>query len=453
MDDRKEDRSPQARMGEYRNVRSRSLAGDSDFHRRLLEEDMTHLWPLIHTVLQGQLAAGGLLLMAVGSLIAMLKTVPLTIWNGVVRQTTVAMSITDDSDSFEWFKWWFQEQPSIRRTRLLDAYTPYGSDHKVFVTPGPGAHWLWYMGRPLRVTLTRTENTTSYKRRECFYLQTLGRNPKIMQNLLGKCYRSYLAQTHDKSAMFTVNNDKNWVQLASYAPRSLKSVILPEGVMENLVRDIEFFQASKDWYMSMGIPYRRGYMLHGLPGAGKTSLINGIANHFHLKVCPINLNNVTDSTLSQMILTAPSNALILLEDVDCAGATEKRLDLDKDKKDGLENLMMGLSLSGLLNALDGAQSANGALFFMTTNHLDKLDPALLRDGRTDVRIEFTTASTDQKRTLYMRFFPNTSEQEMIEFLANNTTTTIAELQGVLLRERNKQLSDTLVMSATNGGRL
>jgi chaperone BCS1 len=416
---------------------------------------MTHLWPLIHTVLQGQLAAGGLLLMAVGSLIAMLKTVPLTIWNGVVRQTTVAMSITDDSDSFEWFKWWFQEQPSIRRTRLLDAYTPYGSDHKVFVTPGPGAHWLWYMGRPLRVTLTRTENTTSYKRRQCFYLQTLGRNPKIMQNLLGKCYRSYLAQTHDKSAMFTVNNDKNWVQLASYAPRSLKSVILPEGVIENLVRDIEFFQASKDWYMSMGIPYRRGYMLHGLPGAGKTSLINGIANHFHLKVCPINLNNVTDSTLSQMILTAPSNALILLEDVDCARATEKRLDLDldKDKKDGLENLMMGLSLSGLLNALDGAQSANGALFFMTTNHLDKLDPALLRDGRTDVRIEFTTASTDQKRTLYMRFFPNTSEQEMIEFLANNTTTTIAELQGVLLRERNKQLSDTLVMSATNGGRL
>jgi chaperone BCS1 len=90
---------------------------------------------------------------------------------------------------------------------------------------------------------------------------------------------------------------------------------------------------------------------------------------------------------------------------------------------------------------------------MTTNHLDKLDPALLRDGRTDVRIEFTPASTDQKRTLYMRFFPNTSEQEMIEFLANNTTTTMAELQGVLLRERNKQLSDTLVMSATNGGRL
>jgi chaperone BCS1 len=414
---------------------------------------MSHLWPLIHNVLQGQLAAGGLLLMAVGSLIAMLKAVPLTIWNGIVRQTTVEMSVTDDSDSFEWFKWWFQEQPSSRRTRLLDAYTPYGSDHKVFVTPGPGAHWLWYMRRPLRVTLTRTENTTSYKRRECFHLQTLGRNPKIMQNLLGKCRQSYLDQTHDKSEMFTINSDKKWESLASYAPRSLKSVILPERVKENLVRDIEFFQTSKDWYMSMGIPYRRGYMLHGLPGAGKTSLINGIAEHFHLKVCPINLNNVTDGMLSQLILTAPSNALILLEDVDCAGATEKRLDLDKDKKDSLENLMTGLSLSGLLNALDGAQSANGALFFMTTNHIDKIDQALLRDGRTDVRIEFTAASTDQKRMLYMRFFPNTSEQEMIEFLANNPTTTIAELQGVLLRERNKQLANTKVMSATNRGRL
>jgi chaperone BCS1 len=205
----------------------------------------------------------------------------------------------------------------------------------------------------------------------------------------------------------------------------------------------------------MGIPYRRGYLLHGLPGAGKTSLINGIANHFHLKVCPINLNNVTDSMLSQMILTAPSNALILLEDVDCAGATEKRLDTDKKKegKEVLENLMMGLSLSGLLNALDGAQSANGTLFFMTTNHIDKLDPALLRDGRTDVRIEFIAASTDQKRTLYMRFFPNSSEQEVQEFLANHPTTTIAELQGILLRERNKQLANTRAISATNGGRL
>ena len=57
---------------------------------------MIQLWPWIHTLMQGQFAAGGLLLMAVGSLLAMLKSIPLKIWDWVVRQTTVSMTLTDD---------------------------------------------------------------------------------------------------------------------------------------------------------------------------------------------------------------------------------------------------------------------------------------------------------------------------------------------------------------------
>ena len=406
---------------------------------------MIQLWPWIHTLMQGQFAAGGLLLMAVGSLLAMLKSIPLKIWDWVVRQTTVSMTITDDSDSFDWFKWWFQKHPSAENIRSLDAYTPYDNERRVFVTPGVGAHWLWHKSRPVRVLLERTENTTSYKRRQSFHLQTFGRNQQFMRELLTQCRTSYLEQTKNKSTMNTFNKDFMWERLDSYSPRALDSVILPTEVKTDLVQDIERFRAAKIWYSHLGIPYRRGYLLHGLPGSGKTSLISGIAQHFHLQVCPINLNSVTDTTLAQMIRKAPANALIMLEDIDCTGASEKRF--TAEKKSSLEDLMGGLSLSGLLNALDGAQSANGTLFFMTTNHIDRLDPALLRAGRTDVKIEFRAATLAQKTMLYKRFFPEACDYEADEFLTNNPATTVAEFQGLLLAERNQRLLNTKAMEA------
>lgn len=154
---------------------------------------------------------------------------------------------------------------------------------------------------------------------------------------------------------------------------------------------------------------------------------------------------MTDSSLATAILKAPTNALILLEDVDCAGATEKRV--NKEKTDGLHDLFCGLSLSGLLNALDGAQATDGTLFFMTTNHIENLDPALLRAGRTDVKIEFGAASTTQKEALYIRFFPEASEYEAQEFVNNHPAITVAEFQGMLLTERNQRLSETKAMEA------
>ena len=93
----------------------------------------------------------------------------------------------------------------------------------------------------------------------------------------------------------------------------------------------------------------------------------------------------------------------------------------------------GVTLSGLLNVLDGFHAPSGVLFVMTTNHVEKLDPALLRPGRIDYKLFLGKASDQQKGELYRRFFPDASEREAREFVeASRSAETMADFQGLLL---------------------
>jgi chaperone BCS1 len=103
--------------------------------------------------------------------------------------------------------------------------------------------------------------------------------------------------------------------------------------------------------------------------------------------------DLNDNRVNDLLAKVPERNILLLEDVDCAFARRR------GGKGG------GLTFSGLLNALDGVASAEGRFVVMTTNHLDRLDPALIRPGRADVRLRVGDATADQARRLFERFFP------------------------------------------------
>jgi chaperone BCS1 len=113
----------------------------------------------------------------------------------------------------------------------------------------------------------------------------------------------------------------------------------------------------------------------------------------------------------------------------------------------------GVTLSGLLNVLDGFAAPTGVLFVMTTNHVEKLDLALLRPGRIDYKLYLGKASDRQKVELYRRFFPESSEAAAWELVeASRSAETMAEFQGLLLAmevksfERREESSDRLAES-------
>ena len=139
----------------------------------------------------------------------------------------------------------------------------------------------------------------------------------------------------------------------------------------------------------------------------------------------------------------PPNSVLLFEDIDCMKSGKARVqdqapkDPGDKKEDPLDRL--GVTLSGLLNVLDGFYAPENVLFVMTTNHLETLDKALLRPGRIDYRLYLGKASDRQKAELYRRFFPQASEFEAQEFVESNRfAETMAEFQGLLLGLQEEQ---------------
>ena len=87
-----------------------------------------------------------------------------------------------------------------------------------------------------------------------------------------------------------------------------------------LVTDVEKFLNGSRWYYDRGIPYRRGYLLHGPPGSGKTSFVLALAGHLDFNICVLSLSDsgMTDDRLNHLLTQAPPRSIILLEDIDAA---------------------------------------------------------------------------------------------------------------------------------------
>jgi chaperone BCS1 len=395
---------------------------------------------------RSELASGGLLLMIIGGLSVYLRAVPEALWHWLVDQTTMMVTVKDDDAAFTWVKEWFLEQKFLNRIRRVDLDTTLRNE-RIALIPAPGRHWFWRGGRPFAVWFSRTENTheRSGRRVESLTFRTVGRSRTLLQELVNNIVQSHITRLGVQSWLYTYND--GWDYVEGYAPRLLDSVVLEPGEKEHLIEDVAQFRKSKQRYQRLGIPYHRGYLFYGPPGTGKTSLVSALAAHFAMSIYVINLTEFTDRSLMGAVNQVPANTVLLFEDIDgMRGGQMRAPEMTNQQghsaatatKDGPTN---GVTLSGLLNVLDGFYAPTGVVFVMTTNHIEKLDDALLRPGRIDYKLYLGTASERQKVELYRRFFPESSEAGARAFVEScRSAETMAEFQGLLLaadrRERH-----------------
>lgn len=170
-----------------------------------------------------------------------------------------------------------------------------------------------------------------------------------------------------------------------FPPRPLETVVLPEGQAERIEGDLSRFLEAEEDYARLGTPWHRGYLFHGPPGTGKTSLARALSTRHRLDLYFLPLSAVAnDAALFELLAAVPDRSMLLIEDVDVAHAARERTDGEK-----------GVTMSGLLNALDGVATPHGLVTVITTNDVSVIDPALMRRGRADLVEKFDVMGTEQ----------------------------------------------------------
>ncbi len=189
------------------------------------------------------------------------------------------------------------------------------------------------------------------------------------------------------------------------------------------------WHASKNWYRDHRIPWRRGWLLHGKPGTGKTTFINGIAQDLGLPVYSFDIGSMSNRELSEYWQEALANspALVLIEDIDAV--FDGRVNV-------LGEMGGGLSFDALLNTIGGISNVNGILLAVTTNNIDKIDPALgipqggisSRPGRLDRVVEMAEPNTEGRTKIANRILADMPEARRLEVVNEGQTDTGAQFQ-------------------------
>ncbi|KAI0779603.1 P-loop containing nucleoside triphosphate hydrolase protein [Fomes fomentarius] len=404
----------------------------------------------------------GMKLVVLGGTVETARRVASSGWSHFINSFFLTAHFSEEDYPYDWLMLWLSRRPEWQRSREFETTTrsstpgfgtrvadnSFGDDDEedddapgrvktrvVFQPTSNTTHTIYYRGHWLRVKRWRKSDTGS----EVISVSVVARNNSILKQLVLQAKKEYEAEAVHRIQIYFADSHGCWRWTDSRHKRPMSSIVLNRGVKEMLLSDTKDFLKSEKWYADRGIPFRRGYLLYGVPGSGKSSLIHAIAGELMLDIYVVSLSSswINDSTLTTLMGRVPARCIVLLEDLDAAftrstsrdgtsnGSPEGKSE-DKAaeqtsstsasarrtrKNDQLSDVNT-LSLSGLLNALDGVAASEGRLLFATTNHLERLDPALSRPGRMDVWIEFKNASKWQAEQLFRNFFPSTDEDNV-----------------------------------------
>ncbi|KAJ9091066.1 hypothetical protein QFC20_007741 [Naganishia adeliensis] len=328
---------------------------------------------------------------------------------------------------------------SSRRASLEDRRAP--PDPRFIPFPG-ATHYMWLGNTLMKFERAKNRASGGSYDKEMIAVTMFTRSRSRFQELLKLAKEAYMMEEKEKIVIKMVDESRDsgdWRQVALKNRRSLSSVITEGGLKEMLERDINQFCKAERWYSSRGVPWRRGYLLHG-----------------------------TIVVMEDIDVGMPASNVAMTR-----GDDDDDEDLEDDKQQGSSRSKKsvkpkggGVTLSGLLNAIDGVAGGEGRIF----NNKEKLDPALIRPGRADIVVEFKNASHAVYRDLFKVFYPVVGEypvtcarardepgfhsgidekakppltEEDIEELANNFASALpegefstAQVQGMLMGHRD-----------------
>jgi chaperone BCS1 len=332
-----------------------------------------------------------------------LKSVPMQIFRLLQRRCVFTAQLEKRDELYEYFEEWLIEHHS---SKFRNVYAEMQGEKYANTTPLPGKEEvkklkirhnsdmfsIKYKGKRILISKSKEKMENSQNVWNIFY------ESFIISGWFAKSQIISLLQDvveHHKANVKTIqyiySNDAvgNWDSFSTVQGKEMSAVVFKDK--EALLEDVEDFLSGEEWYIKRGLTYKRGYLLYGAPGNGKTSVCLALAKHLNRDIFFLNINDLdSDSRLFSLFSKIRSNSILVIEDIDAvAGGRKTKADV---------------SFSALLNCMDGVFSKHGIITIMTTNYPDRIDEALIREGRIDMKFEFSNPEKEMVEEYLSTFY-------------------------------------------------
>lgn len=343
--------------------------------------------------------AGAISLWGLGVITFLCRNIPKNIFLLLKRELTTSLTFNNsqigtNNETFSNFLIWFEKNKWSKWTRSISLngryYTQSKGETGTVIGIGSGVHFFTYKGRLFFMSRTQMSHTGGNFNTVMYEIVITGLT-RDRQLILDLANEFIYDPPNDKLGIWKYEQ-KCWERIADVNHRRLETVVINRDIKDKIINDIEVFKKSRSWYLDRGLSYKLVFVLHGVPGSGKSSFIKALASYFKANISILSFETVGNS-LDAALSCNPENNFVLIEDFDSSKATKSRtensgLQRNKPNSERASNQVIEiddnkLSLSGILNALDGVVSLDGTIIFMTTNVLENIDSAILRPGRVD----------------------------------------------------------------------
>lgn len=373
------------------------------------------MWEFIQHQLQtNQFFSAGLVVSVLGGLILALKQLPNQLLLKVKDRFVFTATIYQFDPLYDDFEAWFFKRYK-NKYRNVEAVSRAIGDNlsnddkppligesispprNVLYKQIQGLFFIKYKGRLIHIRKGRDklEHTSDIRALYInqYHLSCIG-GSQVIKELLEDCILYNAKKEPDELKIYSHNSYGDWYVSGRITAKDINNIILPDTVKEKILTDISNFNNSKDWYKKASIFYKRGHLYHGSPGNGKTSLSLSLASFMERDLYCLDLNSISENEgLKRLFGTMAGNSFLLVEDID--GFYNLRVPVKKDSK---------ISFSTFLNCIDGAFYKEGIFTVITTNKIELVDPALIRNGRMDLVLEIPQPGIDEINKYLQIFF-------------------------------------------------
>lgn len=331
---------------------------------------------------------GGAGTLAFGSLMYLLRAVPVKLMEAVDRGLWTKVFVESLSNEF-------RDVDAFIEQRRLKFFSRSLEMKDGSLKTGFGTGWGTYDGTLFKYA--KVKATQQIAPMETISISFLSRDRGLVEKFMFDCR----PEEHRNSIYVSTFGPAGIAGGLRRRKRGLDTVFVDQSIKQRLVERFNWFLAAESWHASRGIPWKLGVILYGPPGTGKTSLIHALASDFGFNIKYIKSLH----GLGHAFMSGSKTDLFVIEDIDTIAAGLNRdgpsgrdFDLNGDAD------LRGSPLHEVLNAMDGMQTPDGLKFIITTNHISRLDPAIVRPGRIDEVIEVGPLSLDSARAMFKAFY-------------------------------------------------